>query len=154
MVLRSSDCTGNGEFAHVFRTDRGGRVVKLYSRVSNPAEDLMGRNAFARERSAYQSVMGFADLKAHVPEFFGTPRVDDVIEEDGRSIAHRYHLDCALELAFVEGECLKFYELPDDTVARELLGRFDGRVAYDYDCSFFNWSDPNHIIVIDFAPTS
>ena len=68
-------------------------------------------------------------------------------------MAGAYHLDCCIELEFVPGECLKFYELPDESVAVQLLRQFDDRVAYDFDGSFFNWSDPERIIVIDFAPT-
>lgn len=153
MVLRLSHRFDSGQFADVFRTEGRGRVIKLYRRVPTPQEDREGRGAFRREQIAYTNVMRFVDLRPHVPEFFGTPQISDVLEEDGRSVANRYHLDSALELAFIEGECRKFYELPGERIAVELLQRFDGRVAYDYDCSFFNWSDPKRIIVIDFAPT-
>lgn len=154
MILRVRDRFEAGQFADVFRRDSSARVVKLYRCVSNPEEDREGRRAFKREQIAYTNVTRFGDLRPHVPGFFGTPSVSDVIDENGQSVGSKYHLDCALELAFVEGECRKFYELPDERVAVELLERFKGRVAYDYDCSFFNWTDPKRIIVIDFAPTS
>jgi hypothetical protein len=98
--------------------------------------------------------MRFEDLRTHVPHYFGRPTVSDVLDSDEASIASAYHLDCCLELEYIPGECLKFYELPDEAVAVQLLRRFDGKVAYHFDGSFFNWNDPARIKVIDFAPTA
>jgi hypothetical protein len=156
MILHISERIARGEFGDVFRPSNGERVVKVYRRVANVQEDKEGRGLFRREEIAYTNVMRFEDLRPHVPAYYRRPVIEEILNERGNSVAANYHLDCSLELDFVPGECLKFHELPDEyeAIAVQLLSRFDGRVAYDYDCSFFNWTDAERIIVIDFAPTS
>jgi hypothetical protein len=156
MILQVGERIAGGQFADVFHPSNREHIVKVYRRVANTQEDKEGRAAFRREEIAYANVTRFADLRVHVPGYHGCPAIDDILDEDGTSVASNYHLDCSLELDFVPGDCLKFYELPDEyePIAVQLLSRFDGRVAYDYDCSFFNWMDAERIIVIDFAPTS
>jgi hypothetical protein len=153
VILQSKDQIDKGQFADVFRPNQGDRVVKLFRRSKRPEGDRDAIHSFRREKIAYENVMRYAELRKHVPEYFGIPEIADVLDASGSSVASGYLLDCCLELAFIPGPCLKFYELPDEAIAVQLLESFDGKLAYDYDGSFFNWDDQERIIAIDFAPT-
>lgn len=156
MIISLHHRLDGGQFGDVFRSSHADRVIKVYRRVPNEQSDLYGRGLFRREEIAYENIMRFEDLRSHVPTYFGRPHIDDIVDDYGTSVAAKYHLECCLELAYISGECRKFCELPKNGEANalQLLGRFKGRVAYDFDCSFFHWTDPNRIVVIDFSPTA
>jgi hypothetical protein len=74
-----------------------GRAYKLFRSRSEvpPRRTRAGRREiFERQREAYHVEGNFAFLAQHIPQYFGTVEVEDVISTEGESIRDGFLLDC------------------------------------------------------------
>lgn len=135
----------------IFVSDSGDRVIKLLRRDWENRR----RHEFRCQVRAYEIASSHSVLRRHIPEFFGTTKVSDVIAADGSSVANQYLLDCCYVMGRIAGEAQKLsewrrWERPEHI--SELLQEFeDAGIGYCSDASLFSRCDRDHVVFIDFA---
>jgi hypothetical protein len=93
-----------GEYSIVYAL--GGRAYKLFRSKPEvpPRRTREGRREiFERQCEAYRVAGSFAFLSQHIPQYFGTIEVEDVISTEGESIKDDFLLDCCYVTELVSG---------------------------------------------------
>jgi hypothetical protein len=72
--------------------------------LTTPSDDIRRFRTFVWECDAYEVAIRDPRLQLHVPRFYGRQKINDVVDENGTSIARFYLLDCCYELEYVEGK--------------------------------------------------
>jgi len=164
-ILQMTDSRSTaGALAQIVFDPEGATVYKLFKSRHHPGNisqfrtepyvALIGRWTFIAESEAYEILGGDADLEAHAPKYHGRVTVEDVIDENGVSVANHYLLDCCYCLDRIVGRDVKRTSLTDE--ACSAVGAIESSfhaagIAYTLDASFFNSEQPDKILMIDFA---
>jgi hypothetical protein len=112
--LLSSD----GNFGDVFAlgSDRAVKVLRRLKVTERPVEReddhwVVLRALWDAECSAYELLRKDPELAAYIPDNFARVTVDDIVREDGASIADNYLLDCAFVMDRIFGHAEKLAHL-------------------------------------------
>jgi hypothetical protein len=161
MILQLTRRINGGAYSDIFRSEDKQRVFKLFisdNHRTNTCQSLkpdveLIRRTFQSECWAYGLAHQHSYLTKHVPAFYGTVPVVDIIDSNGKSLSNQYLLDFCYSLAFVHGpaEKLSAY-LGTSAHVDELARAFNEKgIRYFRDASVFNPNDGETFKVIDFA---
>ena len=136
-----------------FREDRAYKLFRSKPEVP-PSRTREGRREiFRRQCEAYRVARSFGYLAAHIPLYFGTIEVEDVISTEGESIKDDFLLDCCCVTERLEGmEHKVMHEMiltqsPHVLDERKRLENYRIRTEDD---GVFNGDDPTAFKLIDF----
>jgi len=152
--LHLKDQIGTGCFADVFRPFGSDRVFKLLRRH---AADQAGRaihSLFESEKLAYTIAAENEALRPHIATLYGLPHIDSIFDSHGRNVSDRYHLDCCLEIEYLDGVAEKLIEVPDEyhPAVESLFNVFyDAGIRAVGDASVIRPTNSGPIKVIDWS---
>ena len=156
MIIDLRNCPDfkSGEYSIVYAFE--GRAYKLFRSKPEvpPRRTREGRREiFNRQCEAYNTAASFAFLAQHIPQFFGTVEVEDVISVNGESIKDDFLLDCCYVTELVEGvenkvtDAVVLEQYPHIGDERKRLENYRIRTM---DASVFNAQDTKKFKIIDF----
>ena len=86
LILRLSDKRGEGAYSHIFVVPGSNRAYKLFLNTQAPSpspaaiqNEAKRQLVFEDEVKAYGLASSIPELKRHVPKFFGSQTVSDVL---------------------------------------------------------------------------
>ena len=84
------------------------------------------RKVYKTEIEAYELVEKSSLLKAHTPKFYGTYKIDKVMD-DGQNVTHQYLTDCCYQMEFICGEENKVNSI---LCNRDLLKKLEDNIGF------------------------
>jgi hypothetical protein len=152
--LRSHSKIGSGVYADVFADD--GKAYKLFKSGPEipPRQTRVGRRrVFESQCEAYVRASGDSFLKDHVASFYGPCVIQNIVDENGVSIAADYMLDCCYALErFGYGETdfkANAEWVRECEHIKSALVRLDRIGISLLDLSVFRYADPDGFKFID-----
>lgn len=123
-------------------------AIKVFSRSQ---ELEQARNVYESEYTAYELAGKDKEASQLVPEFYGKPDIEKIIDEDGNDITHKYYTDLAFSMSYEEGLFVKFSQVNNDERNRVLKIFNSIGIRYLTDCSVLINNSGKVVKVIDFA---
>lgn len=126
------------------------KVFRVFGVARTPEQV---QRLFQAECEAYKRIQVDPWLSQHVPKFFGSAAVVDIIDATGNSVAPQYALDCCYRMEFVPGDEVK---LTADGLReryphlQEAQARFAEHGINVLDSSVWSPEDPAAFKLIDF----
>jgi len=156
MIIDLRTCTDrkSGEYSIV--SSFCGRAYKLFrSKPEVPPRRMKEgrREIFLRQCEAYRVASSFVYLAKHIPAYFGTITIDDVIGESGESIKDDFLLDCCYVTEQLDGAEYKVTAanvLENYPHVAEERKRMENYRIRTMDASVFYADDPERFKIIDF----
>ena len=138
----------SGATADVF--DVGGVAYKVF-RVYGVASPERAKARFDSECEAYRRATGNPWLLRHTAAFYGSSRIEDILDADGKSVRSVYSLDCCYRMELLSGDEMKFLSVRESLEhLREAQKRFSANGIDLLDSSVFNCEDAERFKFIDF----
>jgi hypothetical protein len=137
-----------GAYAVVFFVED--RAIKVFKRRPEASDEHV-RAVFESEIEAYKHALCTDDLRELVRHFIGATTCCAITDVDATDISKQFYLDCAYEMAWVQGDFKKFGTLSSEITedlgrrfhAAGILHLIDSSIVVDVE------GRPRH--VVDFA---
>lgn len=141
---------GSGAAGDVFNVDGVACKVFRVFAVAHPERPIV-EATFESEIGAYKRIETDPWLQTHTANYYGTTTVDDVLDENDKSVKDRYALDCCYQIESLAGDETKLLRLLKMNAHLQEAHRRFLQAGIDLnDASVFNGTDPEQFKFIDF----
>jgi hypothetical protein len=144
--------SGAYSIVHVFE-DRAYKLFRSKPEVPPRLTEDGRREIFIRQCQAYRVALSSGTIAKHIPMYFGTITVEDVIWKSGDSIKDRFLLDCCYVTELLDGpehkvtDAVVLENFPHIAEERKRLEQYHIRTM---DSSVFYAYDQERFKIIDF----